>query len=169
MMKNDMIKFFRMQRQIFGICPQSGEFFRLSECRISTDKKLAPDWMDKLKKSGKMIDKQENIIDLESEKLRESARKKGRAQANRVARKVDPIFTPRKLNPDDSKVIFHPVDYVVFNGMKKNDIKNLVILDRKIKSPKNRGLQNSIRNSVEKENYEWLTLRVKRNGSISEE
>ena len=116
-----------------------------------------------------MIDKQENIIDLESEKLRESARKKGRVQANRVVRKVDPIFTPRKLNPDDSKVIFHPVDYVVFNGMKKHDIKNLVILDRKIKSPKNRGLQNSIRNSVEKENYEWLTLRVKRNGSISEE
>ena len=168
-MKNDMIKFFRMQRQIFGICPQSGEFFRLSECRIAGTDKPAPDWMDKLKASGKRIDKQENIIDLESENLRESARKKGRVQANRVARKVDPIFTPRKLNPDDSKVIFHPVDYVVFNGMKKNDIKNLVILDRKIKSPKNRGLQNSIRNSVDKENYEWLTLRVKRNGSISEE
>ena len=169
MMKNDMIKFFRMQMQIFGICPQSGEFFRLSECRISTDKKLDPDWMDKLQASKKRIDKQENIVDLESEELMELGRKKGRAKADRAVRKVDSIFTPLKLNPADSKVIFHPVDYVVFNGMKKNDLKNLVLLDRKIKSPKNRGLQNSIRKTVEKESYEWLTIRVERNGSISEE
>ena len=125
--------------------------------------------MDKLEKSRKKIDKQEENLFAKESEMRANARIEGKKLAYKTARKVDKIFTPRKLNPDDCKVVFHPVDYVVFNGMKKNDIKNLVILDRKIKSPKNRGLQNSIRNSVEKKNYEWLTLRVQRNGSISEE
>ena len=132
-----MIKFFRIQRQIFGICPNSGEFFRLSDCRISGDEKPSQDWMDTLQLSKKRIDKQEdNLYNKESE-MRAVATAEGKKLANKAARKVDKIFTPRKLNPDDCKVIFHPVDYVVFNGDKEREVKNLIFLDRKIKSPKN--------------------------------
>ena len=95
-----------------------------------------------------------NNLYAKEKEMRDIARKEGEKLAVRAARKVDTIFTPRKLNPDDCKVIFHPVDYVVFNGDKANSIENLIFLDRKIKSPKNRRLQNSIRKTVEKENYE---------------
>jgi len=164
-----MLKFFQLHRQIFGICPNSGMFFRLSDCMIAGTDKPSLDWMDELEKSRKKIEKQDENLSAKESEMRDKASKEGMKQAVREARKVDPIFTPRKLSPHDCKVIFHPVDYVVFNGYKEDELKNLIFLDRKIKSPKNRALQNSIRKTVKKENYEWLTLRVKDDGTVSEE
>ena len=49
--------------------------------------------------------------------------------------KIDPVFTPRRLNPDDAKVLFHPIDFVVFDGMKNADqVKRIVLLDRESSS-----------------------------------
>ena len=87
-----------------------------------------------------------------------------------MIRRIDPVFTPRKLDPDDAKVIFHPIDYVVFNGMKKgSSIRNTVLLDRQEKGKPHRSLQRSIERVVESENYEWQTLRVQEDGKINAE
>lgn len=40
-------------------------------------------------------------------------------------KQVDKVIHPQKLNPDDAKVIFHPVDYAVFNGMKDSNMDGL--------------------------------------------
>lgn len=66
-------------------------------------------------------------------------------------------------------MIFHPVDYIVFNGMKENSLKNLLLLDRETKSTEHRMLQRSIERVIEKGNYEWQTLRVLEDGRIKEE
>ncbi len=79
------------------------------------------------------------------------------------------LFTPHKLNPDDAKVIFHPIDYVVFDGMKKESIKNIILLDGEEKRTDHRILQKSIEKAVERENYEWQTLRVQEDGKIKAE
>ncbi len=84
-------------------------------------------------------------------------------------KKIDPIFTPRKLNPDDAKVIFHPIDYIVFNGMKENSLKNIVLLDREAKISEHRKIQRSIEKVIGTGNYEWQTLRVMDDGKIREE
>jgi predicted Holliday junction resolvase-like endonuclease len=57
----------------------------------------------------------------------------------------------------------------VFNGMKNNEIKNLLLLDRQTKSADHRRLQNSIEKTIERGNFEWVTLRVEENGKIKEE
>ena len=84
---------------------------------------------------------------------------------------VTPIALPGsyKLNPDDAKVIFHPIDYVVFDGMKKESIKNIILLDRQEKGTDHRAVQKSIERVVEQENYEWETLRVQEDGKIKVE
>lgn len=165
-----MLKFFGTQRQIFGICPNSGEFFRLSDCKIYLKGRPTDDWMDGLDdEAQKLANYEEKILPDES-KLREIAREKGRREAARIVRKADPLFAPRKLNPDDAKVIFHPVDYLVFNGMKNAaEISKLVFLDRETKSKEQRRLQNSIEKAVEKEKYDWVTLRVCEDGVVTEE
>jgi predicted Holliday junction resolvase-like endonuclease len=85
----------------------------------------------------------------------------------KAVRKVDPVFTPNKLNPDDAKVIFHPVDYLVFNGMKKKpEIKNIVFLDNVIKRKEQKSIQKSIEKTIEKENYEWITVQVSETGVV---
>ena len=47
-MKEEILKFFNVQRQIFGICPRCREFIRLSDCRVFLRTKPRTDWMDTL-------------------------------------------------------------------------------------------------------------------------
>lgn len=169
-MKNDMIEFFSIQRQIFGICPHSGQFFRLSDCKVYRKTKPTHDWMNKLEAEDARLSKIEERIDEKKSEFQEKARAKGRLAASTQIKKIDRVFSPRKINPDDAKVLFHPIDYVVFNGMKNvGPMKNIVLLDRESKSADHRGLQKSIEKTIARGNYEWVTLRVEENGGIKEE
>ena len=169
-MESDVVRFFALQRQIFGICPKCQDFFRLSDCKIFLKKKPVPDWMDKITFEEDSLDEAEKKLEEKKKDLQKKAQEKGRKSAQLAVKKIDPIFTPRKLNPDDAKVIFHPIDYIVFNGMKAPEpIKNIILLDRQAKDGNHRALQKSIERVVEQENYEWQTLRVQEDGKIKAE
>ncbi len=169
-MKSDILKLFTLQRQIFGVCPECNHLFRLSDSKIYLKKKPISNWMDALDLKSEKLDGLSEKLDEKEEELRERAREKGRKEAQRVIRRIDPVFTPRRLDPDDAKVIFHPIDYVVFNGMKKAEsIKNIILLDREEKGKDHRGLQRSVEKVIEHENYEWQTLRVQEDGKIKVE
>ena len=169
-MIRDILFFFATQRNIFGICPRSGELFRLSNCKVYLKGKPQKDWMDGLDSIGRKLDLAEEKLDEQEESMREKARKKGRRLADLTIRKIDSVFTPRQLNPDDAKVIFHPVDYIVFSGMKGDGpIKRIVLLDRIPKSSEHRRIQESIATTLDKKRYEWKTIRVHEDGKISEE
>ncbi len=63
--------------------------------------------------------------------------------------------------------MFHPIDYIVFKGMKDSDsIKGILLLDREAKDGNHRTIQRSIEKVVEHENYEWQTLRAQEDGKI---
>jgi hypothetical protein len=68
-------------------------------------------------------------------------------------------------------VIFHPIDFIVFNGLTKTPekIKNILLLDKAAKTSLDKTLQKSIEKAVSKGRYEWLTLRVEHKGEITEE
>jgi len=168
MTNNQLLKFFQLQRQIFGVCPHTGNIFRLSDCHIYVKKKPEPDWLQQIETAQAKITSAEEKLDEKEEGIREKARIAGRNEASKMVRKIDKIFHPLKLNPDDSKVIFHPVDYIVFNGMKSGQMKNLILMD-KAKGNKDKRLQQSIQKVIEKRNYEWITLRVEDNGNIKQE
>lgn len=169
-MESDVIKLFTLHRQIFGVCPKCQDLFRLSDCKIFIKKKPVLDWMDKISSENERLDKVEEKLEEKKADLQRKAQEKGRQESNLVIKKIDPIFTPRKLNPDDAKVIFHPIDYIVFNGMKAPEpIKNIILLDREEKGTDHRALQKSIEKVVERENYEWQTLRVQEDGKIKVE
>lgn len=166
MTNNQLISFFQLQRQIFGVCPNSGTIFRLSDCSIYLRKKPEQDWLQKLEAAQERIDNA-NIKFCEKESLEEDS--KGRKKASQAVKKFDKVFNPRKLNPDDSMGVFHPIDYVVFNGMKGGEIKNVILLDSNKKTYDEKRLQKSIEKVIEKENYEWITFRVEDNGNIKQE
>ena len=77
------------------------------------------------------------------------------------------LFAPLKLNPDDAKVVFHPIDFLVFNGLKAKELKNLLILDSDNKPTDLKRIQDSVINVIEKGNYEWLTMNVEIGGKIT--
>ncbi len=169
-MKSEMVKFFSLQRQIFGICPNCQDFFRLSDCKIYLRKKPALDWKDKITLEEERLTELEEKLEEKKGELQEKAREKGRKLAQKAIKKIDPVFAPRRLNADDAKVIFHPIDYIVFKGMKDSDsIKGILLLDREAKDGNHRAVQRSIEKVVERENYEWQTLRVQEDGKIKVE
>jgi predicted Holliday junction resolvase-like endonuclease len=169
-MRNDLLRYFTLQRGIFGVCPCCGELFRLSDARVFVKTRPERDWMDKLDAEDERLGKLEERLEEQKEELREKARAKARLEANRLIRNIDPVFAPRRLNPDDAKPILHPVDFIVFNGMKtQSAIRNLVLLDHETRSPERKRLQRSIERAVSKKRYEWRTLRVNEDGSVKEE
>lgn len=57
--------------------------------------------------------------------------------------------------------------YVVFNGMNsEKTVKDIILLDRQTKNPSHKKVQNSIEKAVEKDAYEWQTVRVGNDGKI---
>lgn len=167
-MKQELVGFYRVQRNIFGICPKSGEIFRLSDCKVFLRTRPKHDWKDELDRESGRLDRVEERLDEREELLREAARKKGREQAAEQVKRIDPIFTPRKLDPDDAKVLFHPVDYIVFNGMKADSLKSLLLLDRYTQNGQRKALQRSIETVISAGKYEWVTMSVKEDGTVHE-
>lgn len=169
-MKKEVFDFYSSLRQIFGLCPYCEEIFRASDSNLYQKKKPTLDWKQKLDKEIARLDRLEEKLEEKIDLAREAAREAGRKKADRLVRKIDPVFRPLKLNPNDAKVIFHPIDFIVFNGMNSNNkIKELILLDKKKKTGEYLRIQKSIDKTIENENYEWLTLRVNNNGTIGEE
>jgi predicted Holliday junction resolvase-like endonuclease len=124
--------------------------------------------MDSIEAEEARLEAEEVKLEEKRHQLQEAAREVGRRQAAAQVKKVDRVFSPRKLNADDAKVIFHPVDFLVFQGMKASEqVDRLLFLDRKRTGKDQRDLQDSIQTAVAKKRLEWQTLRVSPEGTVS--
>lgn len=162
----DVLRYLSVHRRIFGVCPTSGRFFRLSDCRVFL--KIGPrhDWYDELETEQLRVEQAEERFEANAEALREQKREEGRRHARLAVRKIDQIFTPRRLDPADAYTLFHPVDYVVFNGLSaREQVTSIVLLDR-LKDRRHGVMQRSIERVVERGQYEWCTIRVADDGSV---
>lgn len=165
-----MLGFFAIQREVFGVCPQCNEFFRLSDCRIYQKKRPVLDWLEKLDLDQKNIDKEYEELEEMKEEIQERGRQEGRKIAEHKVKKIDCVFAPHDLNPDDAKVIFHPIDFIVFSGMKGiGQVHDITLFDRVTQIARQRSIQESIERAVDRESCEWRTLRVDEEGRVNEE
>lgn len=172
-MQRQIIEFYSSLRQIFFACPCCDEIHRLSDCKIYQKTKPAVDWKEKIDKEIERLEAVEERLQEKIEAAKVAARLAGRRTADKLIRKIDPVFHPLGLNCNDCKVIFHPVDFVVFRGMNNNDgdcsIKEIMLLDKSKKTGQSLTTQKSLEKAVHKKDYEWLTLRVDSDGVIVEE
>lgn len=172
-MQKQIIDFYSSLRQIFFACPCCDEIHRLSDCKIYQKTKPAVDWKEKIDKEIERLEAVEERLQEKIEAAKVAARLAGRRTADKLIRKIDPVFHPLGLNCNDCKVIFHPVDFVVFRGMNNNDgdcsIKEIMLLDKSKKTGQSLTTQKSLERAVQKKSYEWLTLRVDNDGVIVEE
>ncbi len=166
MASNPIVDFFQQLRRLFGYCPCCDTVFRLSDCKIYHQTKPEADWKDALDQQLEKLDRMEEKIMEKIEAAREVARESGRKDAKKLIKKIDPIFSPLRLDANDAKVLFHPVDFLVFNGMHNDYIKNLIFLDQFTTTPSQLQLQNSVIDCIENRKYEWLTMHVGEDGEI---
>jgi predicted Holliday junction resolvase-like endonuclease len=74
-------------------------------------------------------DEEQKLANIEAS-LREKAAAAGLRTAKKLLKKIDPVFSGGGYDPHDVKVIFDPVPYVVFSGMSRGQIRDIVLLAR---------------------------------------
>lgn len=112
------------QREIFLVCPESGEILRLSECIIEFPGKIPASPVDKVVRIREKLDSEARKFDEKLEAEREKRARAGKLAAIKQVGDVYPFIDPKTVNPADVQVLFDPVLLVAFHGAaeRSNDV-----------------------------------------------
>lgn len=163
------VQFFQETKRILGVCPCCGEAFRLSDATIYTKEPPPRTPFDELESAKDKLAKAVERFDEQEEALKEKARAKGQAAAQKRLKTFSAPFLRRKLNPQDVKALFDPIEFVGFRGMTDGEVKSVVLLDRPADSKAREKVQGSLEKAVKAGNYGWKLLRIGDDGRVVEE
>jgi predicted Holliday junction resolvase-like endonuclease len=153
---------------ILGICPnvECSALFRLSDARPYIKGRRAHTILDEIDAASERIDLAIERLEEQEMRLRAEAKKAGLKQAKHRLKKIDPIFSGSSLDPQDVKVIFNPVEYVVFDGMNRQKLKRVLMLAREPSNTKQERVLKSISDTIRKGNMSFKTMRVLEDGDL---
>ena len=148
------------------VCPKCKRISRFGELRIILTEKI-PTWRDDYDKKLTSFQAKEDEFSSKESAIRKEAIEKARKQLPKLIKKsLSDQITSLKFNPYDIKPILYPIDYVIYDGMEKGAIDNVIFLHNKNKNPKMSELHKSIHTTVENEKYDWKVARISREGSL---
>jgi predicted Holliday junction resolvase-like endonuclease len=163
-------------QEIVAICPCCGDMFRLAEAKFAFPRKRARSsrYTELLEVERVLEDEEGRLADAESkfqEKLeaqRERLTKAGRLAARAKLVKIDPTFSGKNVNPQDVKLIFHPIEYLVFHGLTSGQSVNcLEFVSRSPRTKAHEVIVRSIDRIVEQRRIEFETIHVSDDGSFA--
>lgn len=153
--------------QIGGVCPCCGELFYLSEVHPYYAGAKVRSFIDALRSAEDRLDREaEKLDELEAE-LRTVAANAGLKTAKKLLKKIDPVFSGSGYDPQDVKVMFSPVTYVVFDGLARNKLKSVALLAKEPQDVLSEKIQSSVRNTIDAGNFEFRTVHVDRGGQVT--
>jgi predicted Holliday junction resolvase-like endonuclease len=166
---NELFEEFQLFRRILCVCPCCGDLVRVSDLRLKAKGPAIRTWLDEREEKERKLSKKEEAFEEEEEKLRELAREKGRKASEKVFNAaICPSLRALKLDPFDVKPILHPIDFVVFNGMNKQEaISDIILLTRQHNCPSINPVREQIRKAVITNKYDWQVARIDEKGKIT--
>lgn len=162
-----LISVFQDFKKIYGICPCCGDPFRLSEATLSVRSSPLKTPFDKLEDDRKAVERAREHLDSLSFRLQDKARQKGKKLAQFRLRAFSAFFARRKLDLRDVKVLFDPVDYVVFRNLCDDLCSEIVFVDREPDTMRREKVQSSLERALRRGNVEWKTIRIADNRTIT--
>jgi predicted Holliday junction resolvase-like endonuclease len=160
--------YIREQRHIFGICPHCKSLFRLVDARVSYKTPYKADWLDEIEGDReKWQTKTEDLKGREKELRRLAIERATKRDLPKLLKRVVPTFVNRGLNPQDIKTVFHPIDFVVFDGLNDEGTERVVLMDHKTSEKARITVQEGISDAIKSGAIEWKTLRVSETGEIT--
>jgi predicted Holliday junction resolvase-like endonuclease len=154
---------------ILVICPSCGEINRVSETRPYLKGAKPHTRFDQLDAELRALDRTEERLDERLQELRDQARERGWRKAHGRLKKLDPTFYGSGLEPQDVKVIFDPVEYVVFDGMTRNNLRQVLLMGEMPGNSAQERIQLSLQNTLKKGHVEFATLRITEDGRVEKE
>jgi len=147
---------------------------RFSDLRLQYAGKVPETWLDKHETTLKNQQKKEDEFKEKEKGMRKKATEKGRAQVPELVRQCfDKNLAKLPYDPYDIKALWHPIDFVIFNGLnrfneKKSDvIDDIVLISKKSKDKELNGVRKTVKETVENEKYNWRIARVTDRGVIT--
>jgi predicted Holliday junction resolvase-like endonuclease len=149
---------FRELGHILAVCPCCGELLYLSEARPYLAGEQPKSIVDALRSAERRLDRAEEELSAIEGALRESAAKAGLRTTKKLLKKIDPVFTGAGYDPQDVKVIFDPVTYVIFDGLAKDNIRKVALLATPAEDTATERVHRSIDQAVKSGNFAFKTL-----------
>jgi len=160
---------FTNNQMILCVCPKCRNISRFSDLRIISTKKTPETWLDVFDKKLANLQTKEDDFSSKEAAIRKEAAEKARKQLPKLIRQsLSDQITSLKFNPYDIKPILYPIDYVIYDGMEKGAIDNVIFLHNKNKNAKMNELHKSIHTTVENEEYDWKVARISRDSDSLE-
>ena len=114
---------------ILCICPKCKRISRFGELRIILTEKFPNTWRDDYDKKLTSFQAKEDEFSSKESAIRKEAIEKARKQLPKLIKKsLSDQITSLKFNPYDIKPILYPIDYVIYDGMEKGSIDNVIFL-----------------------------------------
>ena len=113
------------------------------------------------------IQRAEQKLEDDAERLREQAQSAGRREASRRLKQVAAFFRSNRIELGDLKLLFHPVDYVVFRGLSDGRCTAVELLDREPASRAHERLQRSIQRTIDAGRCHWITMQIGDDGQVN--
>ncbi len=152
------------------MCPKCNNIMHLSELHLRAKGKAPKTWLDTYNSKVEAIERKEEKFEDQESSIREKARERGRARVPQLIRKsMDERFAKLKYDPYDIKALLHPIDFVVFNGMNKDKMKDVVLMSRKTSNKNLLQLHKGIIRAVGDKAYDWKVVRVSEDGTVEYE
>lgn len=162
-------------QDILAICPCCGEIFRLVEGKFifPQRKPKTCGYLELIAFESRLSAEDERVTSAEArfeerlEDQREDLTEKGRRRAKQKLKKIDPTFSGRNIDPQDVKLIFDPVEYLIFHGLNSEDGVDMVeFVTRVPENKRQEAIVESVDSTVRHGDVEFETLQMKDDGSF---
>ncbi len=161
----ELLSVFTNFKNVLCICPECDNISRLSQLYVYSNQKTKKTWLDDFEDRQRAFGKLESEHNSTVNEIREKAIQRGRDKVPKMVNdSLSGAITKLKYNPYDIKPINHPIDYVVYDGMTKGEIDNVIFLHEK--NPNLTNLHKSIHDTVKKKQYDWKVARISKEGEF---
>jgi len=161
-MSASLVDAFQDLKTILCVCPCCGELVRASDLHLSYKGKAPKTWLDKYDAELQRLEARRAAFEVKG--IRDRAVARGRLQTiSRVNSCLEPGLAICNFNPYDIKALYHPADFVVFDGLDYKELNKIVFLDSKRRGD---SVQKSLKSSIKEGSYDWRLARVTEIGGV---
>ena len=128
-MTDDFTAFYKTRQSILCSCPKCFAISRLSHLIIISEGKKSRTWLDDYEDNIRKFQEKKAAFEEQESTIRDAAVQRGREQVPKmVISSLSDKVVSSKYDPYDIKPINHPIDYIIYDGMNKKSISNVIFL-----------------------------------------
>jgi predicted Holliday junction resolvase-like endonuclease len=138
---------------------------RASELHLSAQGKSPKTWLDDYEAELGRLEKRKEEFEANVADIKNKAIERGRKKVvERATSCLDSSISCFNYDPYDIKALFHPVDFVVFNGLNAGQgLEDITLLTRVRRGD---AIQKSVAKAVKDKSYSWKVARVSEEGGV---